>query len=484
MKRLRLRIRPLVLLLTLGLLAGGGGQAADGPLPGQEGTPAVKPEPAEDQDNVLGLDEFIVLATGRDTEFEEILIDELTLQYQKALLLPAGDIVLSVKHQHEFFLSQDRDSPDTTVSLSKLFPFTGTEIGVDYEAGAGVSSASISSSAGFSISQPVARNAFGRSTRLLDKIIGLEVEVARHQVIEAYEDYMAVILTAYYNWYEDYESLKVGRSAYRSNVQLLDNMFERQRQKIALPVDVNKVRLQVLAKQERLIELEEQYQNSLNVIERIIRYEGDPPLAPAVPRAMGSREEGFGPAFEAFREESRTFDILGRLEERSSLQVERDADALLPSINLLAGYELSGEEYGVTGEEDFVYAGVEVDWPLPDRVDRARFETSKILERRTRLSTVNTYHRLYTQLRNLYLQMEREEKLIRIADERIALAESVLEDEAENYSFGKITLNDYIQAVNALDTNRFNKITHESLHKKLLVEWLRLTDRLVRDADR
>jgi len=63
------------------------------------------------------------------------------------------------------------------------------------------------------------------------------------------------------------------------------------------------------------------------------------------------------------------------------------------------------------------------------------------------------------------------------------LAEAILEDERENYSFGRVTLNDYIQAVNNLDSNRFNKVLHESLYRKLKVEWLRLTDRLVQPKD-
>ena len=124
-----------------------------------------------------------------------------------------------------------------------------------------------------------------------------------------------------------------------------------------------------------------------------------------------------------------------------------------------------------------------MDWPIGHQVDRAEYEISRILQRRTQLSTTNTYYQLYTQLRNLHLQLEREKKLIEIARERIDLAESVLKDEAENYSFGKVTLNDYIQAVNALDTTRFNKISHEALYKKLIVEWLRLLDRLVQFRD-
>ena len=70
-----------------------------------------------------------------------------------------------------------------------------------------------------------------------------------------------------------------------------------------------------------------------------------------------------------------------------------------------------------------------------------------------------------------------------IAKEKIGLAKSILEDETENYSFGKVSLNDYIDAVNVLDSNRFNEILHDVQYKKYIVEWLRITDRLVSRND-
>ena len=62
---------------------------------------------------------------------------------------------------------------------------------------------------------------------------------------------------------------------------------------------------------------------------------------------------------------------------------------------------------------------------------------------------------------------------------KIKLAEDILLEEVKNYSFGKVTLNDYIDAVNRLDENRFNKISYIVMFNKLVVEWLRLTDKLV-----
>jgi outer membrane protein TolC len=435
------------------------------------------------EQKVLCFEDFLELAVSNDSEFEEILIDELTLKYQKALQLPAKDIVLSVKQQHEFFYSQDRNSPDTEVSLTKLFPYTGTKVSLGYETGASLTSDNLSSKATFLLSQPIAKNAFGHSTRLLDKIVGLEVDVARYQVVEAYEDYLALVLTAYYNWVEDYKNLAIGKKSYQSNLELLDDIYQRKEEKIAKSIDVNKVKLQVMSKEERLIELEEQYQKSLNIIKRIIRYKKDTPLVPASSEGIDSLAADFEALFEQFHENSRTFKILEKLENASGLKVARDANDLLPSINLLIGYEVGGNKYAMEDDDNFLYAGMQIDWPFGHQVQRAEYEIAKILERRAKLITTNTYYDLHTQLRNLYLQLEREKKLIKIIEQRIELAEAVLEAEAKNYSFGQVSLNDYIQAVNALDANRFNQVLHQALYQKLMVEWFRLTDQLVRYKD-
>ena len=54
----------------------------------------------------------------------------------------------------------------------------------------------------------------------------------------------------------------------------MENINKRKKASIALPLDVNKIDLQVLAKQENLIELKEEYQNKLNFIKQSIRYKG------------------------------------------------------------------------------------------------------------------------------------------------------------------------------------------------------------------
>ena len=175
--------------------------------------------------------------------------------------------------------------------------------------------------------------------------------------------------------------------------------------------------------------------------------------------------------------------MLRFLEEKSSLEVDEEADDLLPSIDLMLGYTVKGDNPEINNEDNMVYAGLSWDWSFPDQVDRAEYETAKISKDKQNLTTKSTHFQLLVNIKNLALELEREKQLLDISDEKISLARSILKDETENYSYGKVTLNDYIDAVNVLDNNRFYEVLHNVLYKKLLIEWLRITDQLVSGKD-
>ena len=74
--------------------------------------------------------------------------------------------------------------------------------------------------------------------------------------------------------------------------------------------------------------------------------------------------------------------------------------------------------------------------------ERARLKISKAELEKTTLSFTNKHRKMYTAMFNLYSQIEKEKKLVRLYDEKIKIAVAVLKDEEQNYSFGRIKLND------------------------------------------
>ncbi|MDD3374721.1 MAG: TolC family protein [Candidatus Omnitrophica bacterium] len=428
---------------------------------------------------VLPLEDFVNLASQNDTRFEEILIDELKLKYQKTLSLPTGDFLLSIKGQYDFLFNPSDNDYENKISLSKLFPYTGTTLAAEYDSSVSSRARNVSSEFNITFSQPIAQNAFGRNTRLLSKIIGLETEVARFQITEAYEDYLASIIQLYYNWYSAYENVKTAQNSLNENLKLLDNTKERQKHKIALPVDVNKVELQVAAKKEALIALENAYAKYLNLIKESIRHNATEALEPTNPSVYEEVAIDFDSDYELFKTQSRTIQILNLLQNKGGLEINQYADEILPSINIIAGYSKEGSDRDLRDSDQMAFAGLSFDWPFPSTVERARLEIAKINLEKTKLSNENIYLRLHSNLKNLNNQIANERQLIVLAKSKIIFAQSIVEDERKNYSLGRTTLKDFIDEVNKLEDNKFNKLYHEIELKRLIVEWLRLTDNLL-----
>ncbi len=433
----------------------------------------------------LSLDEFIELACANDRVFEQILIDNLKLNYKKKLELPADDIVISSKNEYVAFLSTDKGNPQYEVALSKLFPYTGTEAEAGYNSTIKdtiIAGLDIEAEFYFTVSQPVAQNAFGRAIRLLDKIVGMEIDVARYQIIEAYERYLSSVILIYYDWYEAYENVKTAENSYRENMKLLENVEAREKNKIALPVDVNKVRLQVMLKEETLIVVKSQFEEYTNRLKKSIGYDITERLRPYGSDQFDDVDINFEDDYETFRAESRTSRILDMLEEKSDLEVDKDADDLLPSIDIFTEYSIKSEDRYLGKDDKRFFIGVSVEYPFPGQVEWAEYETSKVEYEKSILEKINTHIRIYTELRNIYEEIKKERKLVNIAEEKIKVAQSIVADDAINYSYGKVILNNFIDEVNQLDYNRFSKIQHSIKVKKLIIDWLTLTDQLVRKA--
>ncbi|MFH2137835.1 MAG: TolC family protein [Candidatus Omnitrophota bacterium] len=424
----------------------------------------------------VSLAEFINLAVQKDTEFEQILIDEYKLSYTPALTLDAQDIIMSIKNGHAFNLKTDEHDADVAVSLSRLFRKTGTTISTTYASDAETDD----SRAGLQLSQDIARNAFGRAGRLKEKLAGIDVDIARFQIVEAYEDYLAGLIMMYYNWYESFAKLNTAKTSYEENSKLLENIKDRRKSKIALDIDVNKISVQVLGKKESLIDLSAEYEAYCNDIKRVVGYDQTMMIEPVTPEQYLQDIQEFKTEYKSFSADSRTIRTLSLLEKQKTIQRDLEADILLPSIKLSLGLEAEGDGYGIENTEKKATAGVNLSWPLfGGQKERAAYEIAKVEAEKEQLNSLNVNKRLLADLKNLSKQIQKEKQLIDIAVEKISLAESIVRDETENYSYGKATLNDLIQEVNSLEDQRFSKILHSLKLQKLLVEWRRITDTLV-----
>ena len=438
------------------------------------------PLPVIASGQILQLDEFIRRVCESDQTFEEILVDELTAQYQTQLNLPVDSLVLSVKGEYNLSLkTEEEDEPQGSITLSKLFPYSGTGIGVE----CALSRTSITSSSyskfAVAVTQPIAENAFGYTNRLLEKISGLEMDIARHQVVEAYEDYLALLIRTYYNWYAAFAHVQAEKTTCRENRKLLKDIRARQKSKIANRTDVNKIHLKVLEKEATFLELEKTYANLSSVIKQAIRDKSVPILIPEKPGFYRPHEMDFERDYRHFTETSRTYQILELIEKKAGKEVSKYANQLLPSADLLLGCAAEGSGQSLGSGKNEIYAGISVEIPFMAKHEAWQYELAKADLKKKQLTVGNKKQQLGTDLINLYTEIQTTKKRLDIAGEKVELAQIVLKDETGYYGQGRTSLNDLILAADNLEENRYKKIYLAMHYYILMNEWLRMTDRLI-----
>ena len=186
---------------------------------------------------LLTLNEFLT-QTGKNTFFEEILIDTLDLKYSEVLALPAEDVVLGVKGAYQvLFPAESGSKPshglDSSVSLSKLFADSGTNL-----------------SAGLSASPSI------------------ENRILEMQIVEAYEDYYAELITLYYTWHAEYAALQSSQNSYITSRSLIEEMEQKYDYGIANQLDLDKSNIQLYSKLDSLIQQETAFKETMDLIKQ------------------------------------------------------------------------------------------------------------------------------------------------------------------------------------------------------------------------
>lgn len=434
-----------------------------------------------DSTQTLSLESFVQEACRRDVRFQEILSSELLLRYNKVLKLPSDDILLGVKGQYNFDLSGDEyTGPEGAISLSKLFPSTGTEIYTDYSVSQSKFSSKMNTVFNAYISQPIARNAFGSETRIIEKIVGIENRIMRHQVVEAYEDYLATLIAFYYQWYSDYENMKTAKAALAKSTVLLKNIQARYYNRIANYSDVGQIKLQVLDKKEDLMTLKTKYRITRNVIYQAIRHDNKQEIVPGYRTYRAKMNYDFDSTYQQFIKEGRTHNILELIMQKGKKDVMLQAKALLPSANLLLGYtQEKTHAFTSTYERKVVYGGVQMEFPIFRNQQKAAHQVARINEKRNELSVEGKIIQVRTELQKLSQEIALEKELIDMYKEKVRLSQRVIKAERVKYRQVRSTLKDLIDLINASDEYRFKLVLHQVKYSILSIEWLRMTDQLV-----
>ncbi len=432
--------------------------------------------------SVLNLNEYIQL-TASNSFFEKFLIEEMKIKYRLILKIDPSDFILSSKG--EYILSSPR--PGTTyqnseigISLSKLFYLSGTKASIDLTKGLpSLSSTESHSKASFRISQPIIKNAFGKINQVKKQIAGREVDIARYQVVEAYEDFFSALIKQYYNWYSASEAWLLAIRSLKETQLILKTMKKRFKLNVADKSDINKLLLQQANKKASILQAKNRY-NEINFeIHKMLSQKNNKSYFPSFENFELYQVENLELDKDNFLKKSRTIKILKKLEKNSENSLLIAKNNLLPSTELYMAFQTLGDDYSFWGNAQNIQTGVSLNWPTWSKQDRAKEKIAQLNLQQVKLNSYNTKQNLKTSLSKLISAIETKKQIIILEKNKEQLAKSVLIEEEKLYRQGRSSINDLLQAINQLNSIQFNNINSQVDLEILKIEWLRITDQLV-----
>ena len=438
--------------------------------------------------HLVTLKEFITTCSASHPRFQVLLAERAAVNFERVIKSPDSDFIIDLAGEYGINLDPSSDSDTTaSISLKKLFLGSGTQAGVEYSLSSGPDTTGVTTQnyqLEFSIIQPVLNNSFGQSYRINEKIYDLEAQIAKYQILEAYEEFLSALVKTYFQWYSNYSRLEIARSTHRDDLRVWRDMKARARKNIALPVDVNKVKLKSLYSEAAVARMENEYENTLEFIYAAMgQTQGEKDrenIAPELPENYATLEKSFSEELAAFKLESRTYNLLVSLEKRAHYYTKTSEIDLLPSANLLLRYSLDSDSPLLsTNQNSDVFIGFAISYPLGNTQAKARQSRTLVYEKRQKSYSQTTKLQIETDLQTLYNRIQTVIRLVELARNQLRTARDIYSAESKYFQRGRITLNDLLRASNEVERLKFTVDDLKVERDTLYVEWLRLSDRLV-----
>jgi len=425
---------------------------------------------------------FLQHARSNSLQLQMMLLEECKLHYRNRVKFPSQDPVLSFVPVYDI----SSQAIGVRASLEGFLSFSGTRAEINMKSSVTPQSHTLT----FSILQPLVQNAFGITDRLIKKRIGTETEIARLQIAESIEDYLAVLIKLYYTWYITSENLRTARDSYLRSQEINRNVREKFRLKIADIRDVNQMRIQVIQKEETVLTLSNTH---VGLVREIFEITGSALdffcaekktcpqlLQPMLPE--GAFSEIFPETKDQVKEiirSTRAYKIIS-LSAQNAADAEKESRlARLPSCNLLVDYSLSTGETKNSADNLSLAAGLSLSSPLPGIKNKAVHKTAVLERTGAHIAVTNTEINLWKTIADLRDAITFRTRLLQGMQEKIDLGREVTAQEQKLYEQGSVSLSDLITQINNLDRYRYEYISAVVALRLLHVQWLKLGDRLL-----
>jgi len=328
----------------------------------------------------LTLTEFLEAAKANDAEIQIILHKRTQTSFLAALQLPTPALVVHASNRYGFSLSSGKRTTFLNIGLSKLFPTTGTEVSVDFNYNDQVDRKEQVTT--LSARQPLYRNQFGRQTKGLASKLDMEAAIIHLESVEALEDYVATIVFQYLDWQLAALNLRTARQQQADSVKLKETIEQRRARGVATGLDVDRVTLEALTRQQTVQERESTLADQAVAIGRVVGKTGNTGLTPD-PKPQSFELDTQGVEISKVLASARTTRALRLSGEAGTLNILILREDLDPSLNFVAGLrDDRSTRFGTDVDQQEAFVGLELEWPLMDRQRKALLRQA-IYERTT-----------------------------------------------------------------------------------------------------
>lgn len=432
------------------------------------------------QSRVITLDEFITSTCKNDSTFQYILMDKLFLEYREILSFQPSEVFLDVGGSYGVSFDFDH-YPQLNVSITKLFAQSSSSIVLSGKSA--YLGNSRQNSFGIDYNINFIKNAFGRLYKLQKEKAAFSRKIVEYQILQTYESYLYSLITNYYDWLETYSVMLAAHVSYLEGEKLLENIEKKKKYYIAYQIDVDKAKLQLLNKREKVRRLKESFSQFTIQIAYSI---GDSLKADLIPDTINAYYDLANDIEEKIHntpfDSTRSGKMFVALEQEDSLDFYLNMEDLLPSLTGF-GSLIVGERDGEILSNSTISTGVKLSLPIKKEHQKANVEISKLNLRKNALEMSNEKSLLTLQLSKLQSAMRYEKESIEVSQERLELAEIIHQAELKDYQNGRSSLNDLIQALNTIQENRLSKITAKIELARKRLEVMELLDLLITEKD-
>lgn len=159
--------------------------------------------------------------------------------------------------------------------------------------------------------------------------------------------------------------------------------------------------------------------------------------------------------------------------EWKRLEADRDyyGKRLWPSLSAFAGTSRGSQRYFDYHADDQNTVGIELEWQLGRRADRARHEKAELALENQQEGWEEAKREKAREIRSLAWQLEETERSIALQAERVRVGERLVELYRDRYENGEIDILEYIRSENDLEGSRVDLVRQKTTYMELLAAY-------------